>query len=236
MKTIGLIGGTGWVSTQEYYKLINEAVNSELGGLQFSRIILVSVNYGDIYACNQKNDREGVFRIIHQAAKTLEKAGVNFIALCANTIHFTFDQLTKEIKLPFVHIADATGEAIKSQQLKKVGLLGTMETMELDFYKERLALKGIEVIIPEKSDREFIHSSIMNELLKEKFLSETKAGFIRIMDKLKAEGAQGMILGCTEIPLLIKARDYQLPLFSTLEIHATAIAKYALQADDNHGI
>ncbi|HPF51857.1 MAG TPA: amino acid racemase [Draconibacterium sp.] len=236
MKTIGLIGGTGWVSTQEYYKLINEAVNSELGGLQFPRIVLVSVNYGDIYACNQKNDREGVFRIIQQAAKKLEKAGVNFIALCANTIHFTFDQLTKEIKLPFVHIADATGEAIKSQQLKKVGLLGTMETMELDFYKQRLALKGIEVITPEKSDREFIHSSIMNELLKEKFLPETKAGFIRIMDKLKAQGAQGMILGCTEIPLLIKAGDYQLPLFSTLEIHATAIAKYALQIDDNRGM
>ena len=233
MKTIGLIGGTGWVSTQEYYKLINEKVNEKLGGLEFPRIVLVSVNYSDIYACNQRNDREGVFRIIQNAAKTLEKAGVDFIALCANTIHFTFDRLSQEINLPFLHIADAAAESIRNQYISKVGLLGTMETMELDFYKKRLALKGIDVITPEKSDREFIHNSIMNELLKEKFLPETKAGFIKIMDKLKDQGARGMILGCTEIPLLIKTEDYNLPLFSTLEIHAAAIAEYALQDNDN---
>lgn len=233
MKTIGLIGGTGWVSSQEYYKLINEKVNKKLGGLEFPRIILVSVNYGDIYACNQKNDREGVFRIIQSSAKTLEKTGVDFIALCANTIHFTFDRLIQEINLPFLHIADATAEAIRSRSINKVGLLGTMETMELDFYKKRLALKGITVITPERKDREFIHNSIMNELLKEKFLPETKAEFVRIMDKLKDQGARGMILGCTEIPLLIKPGDYTLPLFSTLEIHATAIAKYALEDNDN---
>ena len=233
MKTIGLIGGTGWVSTSEYYKLINEKVNEKLGGLQFPRIVLVSVNYGDIYQCNQKKDREGVFRIIQSAAKTLETTGVDFIALCANTIHFTYDRLTQEIKLPLLHIADATGDAIRNKRLKKAGLLGTMETMELDFYKKRLAQMGIDVITPEKEDREFIHSSIMNELLKEKFLPETRLEFLRIMDKLKGHGAQGMILGCTEIPLLIKQVDYSLPLFNTLEIHAEAIVHFAMQDQDN---
>lgn len=229
MKTIGLIGGTGWVSTQEYYKIINEKVNQKLGGLQFPQIILYSVNYGEIYACNEKNDREGVYQIIKQGAKTLQKADVDFLALCANTIHFTFEKLITEIDLPFVHIADATGEKIKHKSIKKAGLLGTRETMELDFYKNRLAQMGIEVIMPEKKERDFIHTSIMEELLKEQFLQETKAGFIAIMDELKNRGAEGIILGCTEIPLLVKQNDYDLPLFSTLEIHAEAIANFAIK-------
>ena len=233
MKTIGLIGGTGWVSTQEYYKIINETVNKKLGGLQFARIVLVSVNYGDIYACNQQNDREGVYRIMLEAARKLEKAGVDFIALCANTIHFTYDRLIQEIQLPLVHIADATGEDIRKKHLKKVGLLGTIETMELDFYKKRLAQMGIEVLTPEKADRGFIQSAIVNELLKEVFLPETKNKFLHIMDRLKDKGVQGIILGCTEIPLLIKAGDYDLPIFSTLEIHAKAIVKYALKNDNS---
>jgi aspartate racemase len=228
MKTIGLIGGTGWVSTHEYYKIINEKVNEKLGGLQFPRIILYSVNYGEIYACNQKNDRDGVYQIIKKGVGTLQNAGVDFLALCANTIHFTYDKLSAEISLPFIHIADATGKAIQQKGLKKVALLGTRETMEMDFYKQRLGKMGIEVITPEKPDREFIHTSIMEELLKEKFRPKTKAGFISIMDKLKARGAEGMILGCTEIPLLIKQDDYDLPLFSTLEIHARAITDFSV--------
>ncbi|MEN8115815.1 MAG: amino acid racemase [Bacteroidota bacterium] len=228
MKTIGLVGGTGWVSTHEYYKLINEKVNKKLGGLQFPRIVLCSVNYGEIYACNENNDRQGVYKIMKQAADTLVNANVDFLALCANTIHFTYDQLIEDIKLPFVHIANATGEAIKQKGLKKVGLLGTAETMEMDFYKLRLAKMGVEVVTPEKTDREFIHNSIMNELLHEIFLPETKARFITILDRLKEQGAEGFILGCTEIPLLIKKNDYDLPLFSTLEIHADAIAEFAL--------
>ncbi|MCG6187057.1 aspartate/glutamate racemase family protein [Maribellus maritimus] len=228
MKTIGLIGGTGWVSTQEYYKIINEKVNKKLGGLHFPRIILYSINYGEIYACNQKNDREGVYKIIKAGAETLQHTGIDFLALCANTIHFTFEKLVTEIDLPFVHIADATGKKIKEKKLKKVGLLGTQETMEMDFYKTRLAKIGIEVITPEKNDRNFIHQSIMEELLKEQFLPETKSGFISVMNDLKSKGAEGIILGCTEIPLLIKQKDYDLPLFSTLEIHADAIAEFSL--------
>lgn len=228
MKTIGLIGGTGWVSTQEYYKIINEKVNENLGGLQFPHIILYSVNYGEIAACNQNNDRDGVYRIIKKGADTLVAAGVDFLALCANTTHFTFNRLTQEIRVPFVHIADATGAKIREQGIKKVGLLGTRQTMELDFYKERLAKMEIDVVTPEKQEREFIHTAIMEELLKEQFLPETRKEFIAIMDGLKAKGAEGMILGCTEIPLLIKQPDYDLPLFSTLEIHAEAIANFAL--------
>ncbi len=228
MKTIGLIGGTGWVSTNEYYKIINETVNKKMGGMHFPRIILYSINYGEIYACNQEEDREGVYNIIKKAAQTLESAGADFLALCANTIHFTYDQLAGEIDLPFVHIADATGQAIKEKGFKKVGLLGTRETMEMDFYKERLKQQGIEVITPAKPEREFIHYSIMNELLKEIFAEETKTGFISIMNKLREQGAEGIILGCTEIPLLISQDDYELPLFSTLDIHAKVIAEYAL--------
>lgn len=228
MKTIGLIGGTGWVSTHEYYKIINEKVNEKLGGLQFPRIILYSINYGEIYACNKKSDREGVYQIIKKGAGTLQKAGVDFLALCANTIHFTYDRLTSEITLPFVHIADATGKAIQQKGLRKVALLGTRETMEMDFYKQRLAKMGIEVITPKKPDREFIHTSIMEELLKEKFLPGTKAGFISILEKLKANGAEGMVLGCTEIPLLVNQNDFDMPLFSTLEVHAKAISEFAV--------
>ena len=228
MKTIGLIGGTGWVSTHEYYKIINEKVNNKLGELNFPKIILYSVNYGEIYACNQNNNRQGVYQIIKKGADILVHSGVDFLALCANTIHFTYDQLSQEIALPFVHIADATGKAIEQKKLKKVALLGTRETMEMDFYKNRLNNRSIEVIAPDKPDRDFIHHSIMNELLKEVFLPETKAGFIGIMDKLRKKGAEGIILGCTEIPLLIKQNDYDLPIFSTLEIHAEEIANFAL--------
>lgn len=228
MKTIGLIGGTGWVSTQEYYKVINEKINQKLGGLEFPRIILYSVNYGEIYACNQNEDKAGVYKILKTAATTLENAQVDFIALCANTIHMAYEQLSSEINLPIIHIADATGARIKAKGINKVGLLGTRETMEADFYKKRLNVMGIEVLTPDKPEREFIHYSIMNELLKDNFLEETQKGFIAIMKKLKAQGAKGIILGCTEIPLLIQQKDFDLPLFSTLDIHAEAIADYAV--------
>lgn len=228
MKKIGLVGGTGWVSSQEYYKIINETVNKNQGGLTFPEIILYSVNYGNIYACNQQNDREGVYSIVKKAGETVCNAGADFIALCANTLHFTYDQLQTEIDVQILHIADATAAAIKSKGIKKVGLLGTRETMELDFYKTRLAEHDIEVIVPEKPEREFIHDSIMNELLKEVFLPETKTGFLSIMNKLADKGAEGMILGCTEIPLLISQDDFEQPLFSTLELHAKAIAEFAI--------
>ena len=228
MKTIGLVGGTGWVSTQEYYKIINETVNKKRGGLTFPEIILYSVNYGRIYACNQENDRDGVYSIVKKASEKVCTAGADFVALCANTLHFTYEQLRNEIDVPILHIADATAAAIKSKGLKKVGLLGTRETMELDFYKKRLAEQNIEVIVPQKPEREFIHYSIINELLKEIFLPETKTGFLAIMNKLAEKGAEGMILGCTEIPLLINQDDFEQPLLSTLELHAKAIADFAI--------
>lgn len=231
MKTIGLVGGTGWVSSQEYYKIINETVNQKLGGMTFPRIILNSVNYGDIYTCNQENNRDGVYQILKQASNTVCNAGADFIALCANTLHFTYERLQNDINVPILHIADTTAKSIKSKKIKKVGLLGTRETMELDFYKKRLAQQEIEVIIPEKQEREFIHNAIMNELLKELFLPETKSKFLGIMNKLIEKGAQGMILGCTEIPLLVKQNDFGHPLFNTLELHAKAIAEFAIDSN-----
>lgn len=228
MKTIGLIGGTGWVSTVEYYRLINELTNKRLGGLQFAKCVLYSLNYGDIDACNRQNDKIGVLSLVTNAAKKLESAGVDGLALCANTLHFAVDELSKSVELPIVHIADATGTRIKSQGVHKVGLLGTKLTMESDFYKTKLKEKGIECLVPELAEREYINDIITTELFKSVFRVDTRKRFIEIINKLANKGAEGIILGCTEIPLLIKQKDSDMPLFDTLHIHAEAIVDFIL--------
>jgi aspartate racemase len=229
MKTIGMIGGTGWVSTVEYYRLINELTNKKLGGLQFAKSILYSLNYGDIDACNLKGDKQGVLDLILYAALKLETAGANGLALCANTLHFAVDELEKRTHLPIVHIADATGDKILQKGLNKVGLLGTRQTMESDFYKTRLQSKGIDCIVPESTDRDFINHIITNELFKSIFKQETRIRFAEIIHELHHQGAEGMILGCTEIPLLIKQKDVDIPIFDTLHIHAEAIVDFILK-------
>ena len=229
MKTIGLIGGTGWVSSVEYYSLINEITNKRLGGLNFAKCILYSLNYGDIDAYNKEKDIEGVKRLIINAAIKLKAAGVDGLALCANTTHFTVDELKKSIDLPLVHIADATGNEILNKGFGKVGLLGTKQTMEMDFYKTRLKAMGIDCIVPEQPDRNYIHDVIMNELLKSEFRGESRQRFIEIIHKLINKGAEGIILGCTEIPLLVKQEDTEIPLFDTLHIHANAIVDFMLE-------
>lgn len=229
MKTIGLIGGTGWVSTLEYYRLINEEANKKLGGLNAARCILYSFNYADIDECNKRNDHEKIYRYVLDAAKKLKSAGADGIVLCANTMHQYVDRLDEEIKLPIVHIADATAEEIKKHELSKIGLLGTKFTMEMDFYTKRLSGHGIISVVPEMEERLFIHSSIMNELLKEVFKPETKKKFLDIIADLEQNGAQGIVLGCTEIPLLIKQEDVHLPVFNTLQIHAKAAVNFALR-------
>lgn len=228
MKTIGLIGGTGWVSTLEYYKLINKGINQKLGGQNSARCILYSVNYADVDECNRNDDHEGVYKIVLQAAKTLKNANVDFLVLCANTLHQYVDRLINELGLPIVHIADATAEEIKKNNISSIGLLGTKFTMEMDFYTKRLINAGIKSFVPEKEDRLFIHNSIMNELLKEEFKPETKQKFLDIINELDHKGAEGIVLGCTEIPLLIKQEDIPLPVFNTLKIHADAIVDFAL--------
>ena len=184
MKTIGLIGGTGWVSTIEYYRAINLEINKRLGGHNTARCILYSFNYADIDSLNQVEDNAGVGKLVLDAALKLKNASADFIILCANTLHQYADELQKKIELPIVHIADATAKEIKKQGLSKIGLLGTKFTMEMDFYKKRLSAAGIESLVPEKPERDFIHSTIMDELLKEIFKPEAKKRFLEIINDL----------------------------------------------------
>jgi len=228
MKTIGMIGGTGWPSTLEYYRIINQETSRRLGGLSSAKIMLSSFNYAEIDSLNKKEDHAGVYKLVLDAAERLKKASVDFIIICANTMHQYVDALENETGLKIVHIADATAIEITKKQLSKIGLLGTRFTMEMDFYTKKLKESDIEPLVPLKADREFIHNAIMNELLKEEFKEKTKAKFLSIINDLENQGAQGIVLGCTEIPLLIKQKDTPLPVFNTLEIHAKAAVDFAL--------
>ena len=228
MKTIGMIGGTGWLSTLEYYRIINQETNRRLGGLSSAKIILTSFNYAEIDKLNKAEDHAGVYKLVLTTTQKLKAAYVDCIVLCANTLHQYVEDLEKEIDLKIIHIADATAKEINGKGLSKIGLLGTRFTMEMDFYTKRLKEAGIESLVPPKSERELIHDAIMNELLKEEFKRETKEKFLNIINDLEKQGAQGIVLGCTEIPLLIKQVDVNLPVFNTLEIHAKAAVDFAL--------
>ena len=228
MKTIGMIGGTGWPSTLEYYRMINQETNKRLGGLNSAKMVITSFNYAEIDALNKKEDHAGVYKLVLESAQKLRNCSVHCLVLCANTLHQYVERLEEETNLRVVHIADATAVEIKKQKLSKIGLLGTRFTMEMDFYTRRLKEQGIESIVPEKPERDFIHNVIMNELLKEEFKQESKLKFLKIISDLEKNGAQGIVLGCTEIPLLIKQSDVHLLVFNTLEIHAKAAVDFAL--------
>ncbi len=228
MKTIGLVGGTGWISTVEYYRIINEEINKRLGGMDFAKCILFSLNYGEIDSLNKKNDSAGIYSLVSDAAIKVINAGADCVLLCANTFHQFADQLEQEINIPLIHVAHATAKRINKQGLKKVGLLGTKQTMEMDFYKSKLKENNIDIIIPRQDDRDFIQRTISNELLKSIFIEKSREQFKMIIAKMQVEGAEGIILGCTEIPLLIKQSDSPLPLFNTLEIHSLAAVDFAL--------
>jgi aspartate racemase len=228
MKLLGLIGGTSWVSTIDYYRLINEGINKQLGGLNYARCIIHSFNYGEIRKNNDNEDWDANFKLIYEASVHLQNSGVKAIVLCANTMHLLADRLANAIDLPVIHICTATATEIKKQHIQKVGLLGTRFTMERDFFRDKLAEKGIEAIIPPDEDRGFIHGTIFDELGMNILKPETKARYISIINDLTAQGAQGVILGCTEIPLLIKQEDVSVPVFDTTVIHANAIIDFAL--------
>jgi aspartate racemase len=230
MKTIGMVGGTGWLSTVEYYRIINQETNKRLGGLNAAKLVLVSLNYSEIDTLNKEKDYAGVYNLVLDAALKLEQSGVDCVMLCANTSHQYVEELEKEIRIPIIHIAEAAAKEIKKKGLKKIGLLGTKLTMEMDFYTKRLEEAGIESLVPEKPEREFIQLAIMNELLVEELKAETKERFLNIINDLEQQGAQGIVLGCTEIPLLIKQEDTHLPVFNTLEIHAKAAVDFALNS------
>lgn len=228
MKTIGLIGGLTWLSTAEYYKVLNELVAKRKGGVHSAQIILHSVDFAGIKTLTENNDWEGIAAIICPAAKGLELAGANCILIGANTMHKIYNEVQAAVNIPVIHIADAVADAINKKGLQKVALLGTKYTMQLDFYKNRLNEKGIEVMIPCEKDIEFINRSIYDEFSKNSFLSSTKQEYLRIMNELIQQGAEGFILGCTEIPILIKQDDCSAPLFDTLMIHSVAAVDFAL--------
>lgn len=228
MKTIGLIGGITWHSTLDYYRLLNEQVQAKLGGVHSAKIILHSVDFAEIKAPTLREDWNEIADIMCSAAKTLETAGADCLVICANTMHNIAHRVEKEISIPLIHIADATARAINEKGLKKVTLLGTKYTMQMDFYKERLAAQGISVIVPAEPDIEFINHSIYEEFGKGIFLPERKQRYLSIIDSLRQQGAAGVVLGCTEIPILIKQEDCPVPVFDTSYLHALAAVEFAV--------
>ena len=233
LKIIGLIGGMSWESTVTYYKIINETVKEKLGGLHSAKCILYSVDFQEIEECQASGNWEKSGEILGEAAYNLEKAGADFIVICTNTMHKVVNQIKEKISIPILHIAEMTAEKILEKGLKNIALLGTKYTMEQDFYKSKLIEKGINVIIPDKNDIEIINKVIYDELCLGTINSNSKKKFLEIVDKLRSKGAEGIILGCTEIGLLIKNEDTDVPLFDTAIIHAEQAAIYSIKDSRN---
>ena len=229
MKIIGFIGGLTWHSSIDYYRLFNQLTNEELGGVSSCEMMMYSVNFATIKTLTFSGDWDGIAAILSQAAQKLERAGADCILIGANTMHQVADKVQSAVDIPLVHIAAVTATAIAEQQLNKVALLGTKYTMLFDFYKNKLAEKNIDTIIPNEIDIEYINDCIYNEMSKGIFLPERKKRFIEIINDLQQQGAQGIVLGCTEIPILIKQEDVSIPVFDTTMIHAKAAVAFALR-------
>ncbi len=220
MKTIGLIGGMGWESSKLYYERINKRVNKVLGGSHSAKIIMVSVDFAEIEKLTFANDWNAIGQIVTKSAIQLEKAGADMVVLCTNLIHIVSETIIENISIPFLHIADATGEAIQRQNLKKILLLGTKYTMEKDFYTKTLKnTYGLEIAIPKAEDRDVIHTIIYKELLKGIFTETSKKTILRIIKNAQIKGVEGVIMGCTELPMLISESDVTIPTFDTGAIH-----------------
>ena len=228
MKTIGMIGGTSWVSTVDYYRIINQQVNKHLGGINCAQMLMYSVNYTDFRAFIDAGQWTEFAARVTEIGLKLQNAGADCLLLCANTMHSVADEAQAGLNIPIIHIADVTATEIKKQQLKKIALLGTRFTMERDFFKDRLTKAGIETMIPQAEDRAFIHDTIFGELGNGIFTTATKGRYLQIMNDLLSRGAEGIIFGCTEIPLLIPPAECNFPVFDTLEIHATRAVEFAL--------
>ena len=229
MKTIGLIGGMSWESSLEYYRIVNETVKEKLGGLHSCKCLMYSVDFGVIEALQHQNKWDELTKLMIEAAQNLKHGGADFIVICTNTMHKMAPEIETATGLNVLHIANVTGAAISKDQIQKVGLLGTRFTMEGDFYKKRLKDNyDIEVIIPEDTDRQIIHDIIYNELCLGVIKDDSRQKYIDIINKLCANGAEGIILGCTEIPLLIKQSDVLIPVYDTTKIHAESAVEFAL--------
>jgi aspartate racemase len=230
MKTIGLIGGMSWESSIEYYRIINEEVRDRLGKLHSAQSLMYSVDFAGVEKLQREGKWEEATRLMIDAARRLERGGADFVVICTNTMHRMADEVQAGIGIPLLHVVDAAAESVKKRGLKTVGLLGTRFTMEEDFYRGRLTRKhGFDVKVPEAADRERVHRVIYEELVAGELRQESKAAFLQIIDGLISRGAQGIILGCTEIPLLVKDGDCSVPVFDTTRIHALAAVDLALR-------
>lgn len=229
MKTIGLLGGMSWESTVGYYRAINEGVKNTLGGLHSAKIAMYSVDFEPIEKLQHEGDWEGTARILSEAAKGVQSAGADFLLICTNTMHKVAPQIERAIKIPVLHIADATAEVLVHKGIKTVGLLGTAFTMEQDFYKGRLSEKyGVNVLVPNKEDRQIVHKIIYQELCIGKIDADSKSEYLRIIDLLANQGAEAVILGCTEIGMLVSQGDTKVTLFDTTTIHAEKAVEFAI--------
>jgi len=229
MQTIGLLGGMSWESTETYYREINEGIRARLGGLHSAKICLYSVDFDEIEKLQLTGNWEETAVILSQAAKRVEAGGADFLVICTNTMHKVAPEIEANIKIPVLHIADATAEQIIAKGISKVGLLGTKFTMEQDFYKGRLSEKhGVDVIIPETADRELVHKVIYSELCLGIISEQSREEYVRIIESLADQGAEAVILGCTEIALLVQQQHTHVPLFDTTSIHANKAVERAL--------
>lgn len=229
MKTIGLIGGMSWESSVEYYRVINEEVKNKLGGLHSAKCILYSVDFAEIERYQAEGDWEKAGNLLGNVARSLEKAGADFIVICTNTMHKVIEYIETEISLPILHIADATATQIQKSEIKTVGLLGTKYTMEQDFFKTRIETKGIKILVPNIEEREIVNKVIFEELCLGEIQQSSREYYQKVIRSLVANGAEGIILGCTEIGLLVKPGDSEVPLFNTTSIHAIESVKKALE-------
>lgn len=228
MKTLGLLGGMSWESTVTYYQIINETVKEELGGLHSAKILLYSVDFAEIEAHQASGAWDKSAEALGNAAKRLEKAGADYLVICTNTMHKVAPQIQSQISIPLIHIADATADALEDAGVKTVALLGTKYTMTQDFYKDKLTDRGIQVLVPDGPDIETVNRVIYDELCQGIISPASRASYVEIIGKLKDKGAQGVILGCTEIGLLIRPEDSPLPVFDTTVIHAKKAAHMAI--------
>ncbi|WP_447895431.1 aspartate/glutamate racemase family protein [Vreelandella sp. GE22] len=230
MRTIGVLGGMSWESTQSYYKALNEGVNEALGGLHSASIAMLSVDFAEIEALQRAGDWDGAGKHLAEAAKRVEGAGAGCLLLATNTMHKVAPAIEQAIRIPLLHIADATGEQCQKGGISRVGLLGTRFTMEQDFYKARLKQRyGIDVVIPDEGQRESVHRVIFEELCRGKIFDASRQRYLEIIDTLKAQGAEAVVLGCTEIALLVDQTHTPVPLFDTTALHAQKAVAWALE-------
>ncbi|OUQ17243.1 aspartate racemase [Lachnoclostridium sp. An14] len=229
MKRIGLLGGMSWESTVTYYQMINEAVKRRLGGLHSAELVLYSVDFAEIEKCQAEGDWERSGEILGEAAAALERAGAEMILICTNTMHKVAPQIQANIQVPLVHIAEATADELNRRGIRRAALLGTKYTMTQDFYKAKLVDAGIEVLVPDEADMETVNDVIYQELCLGEIRAESKEKFLAIIRRLESQGAEGVILGCTEIGLLVKQEDVELPVFDTTLIHGEKAVEMALE-------